>query len=258
MVSLPIVNLWEKKSLVLEFSLLNIKSRIKGTYLGLLWAVLEPLLMTGLMYAVFINLRTRGDELFAIYLLTGIMLYHTFVKGTSIGLTSLRSNKNILESLKIRKEFFPVTTTTSTAIQLAVKMVVFFSLMPIIGYIPTLTVLLFPIVLVFLLALILGMTYLLSIIYAHARDIQNIWMMIVFALFFLTPIIWQLNEVEGILLEIHKINPMGQVVELGHKLVFDEIPPINDWAYAGALCFGILFFGYFVFQKFERGIVEDL
>ena len=258
MVSLPIVNLWEKRSLIVQFSLLNIKSRLKGTYLGLLWTVLEPLLLTALMYVVFINIRAKGDEFFAMYLLTGIMLYHTFVRGTSTGLISVRGNKNILESLNIRKEFFPVTATTTTAIQLAIKMAVFFALMPIFGFFPESTILLFPIVLLFLLALVLGMSYLLSIIYAFAKDIQYLWMMISFALFFLTPIIWRLDEVEGILLDIHNFNPIGQIVALGHKLVFGEIPLATEWLHAGLFAVGILFFGYFVFQRFERNVVEDL
>lgn len=69
---------------------------------------------------------------------------------------------------------------------------------------------------------------------------------------------WSLDEVDGILLEIHKINPLGQIIELTHKIVFGEIPPLTDWLYTFGIVLGILFVGYAIFQKLEGRIVEEL
>ena len=102
MVSLPLVNLRRSKSLILHFALLHLKIRFKNTYLGFLWAAIEPLLYFIVLYLVFTGIQDTG-ETFPIYLISGIMLYHVFARGTSGGLVSLISNAGIIQSLNIRK-----------------------------------------------------------------------------------------------------------------------------------------------------------
>ena len=196
---------------------------------------------------------------FAIYLLTGVFLFHIFIRGTLNGLMSLRSNQNILQSLNIKKEIFPVVTTSATSMLLLIEVAVFFGLMPFFGFTPSIHVVLLPVVLGLLIFLILGISYILSIISIYVRDLQPFWGIIVHALFFLTPIIWYLGKVDGILLEIQKISPIGQIIELAHQIVvYGEYPALQDWAYTASLVFVIFFGGYFIFKKFESNIVEDL
>lgn len=256
MVSLPLVNLWDRRSALFHFGWTNIKIRFKGTYLGLLWTALEPLMYFVVLYLVFTSIRVSIKEDFAIYLITGIMIYHTFLRGTIGGLISLKTNQPILSSHNIRREFFPVSATISTAILLFVEVAVFFGLMLFFNFIPGITIVLLPVVLFLLLVLILGLSYILSITFIYIRDIQPLWIVFTQLLFFLSPIFWYLKDVDGFILEIQKINPVGQLIELGHKIVFGELPSIDEWLYTAAIVFGILFVGYALFQRFEKNVVE--
>jgi len=256
--SVPFARVWDKKSLIFHFSVNSIKLRYRGAYLGVLWAALEPLFMFLLLYVVFSSIREINKENFAVYLITGIMLYHLFIKGTLAGLSSLRDNGSILKSLNVQKEFFPIVATGSTTLLMFVTLGVFFGLMPVFQFIPPLTILLLPIVLVLLLLLILGISYVLSIINVYLRDIQPLWAIFSYALIFVTPIFWYLEDVEGILVDIHGINPLGQIIELGHKIIFGNIPTLNEWGYTIAIVLGIFFGGYAIFQKFETKISEKL
>lgn len=259
MVSLPLINLWDKRSLILHFSLMNIKLRFKGTYLGLIWAVLEPIFIFTIFYMVFTNI-TRPREDFAIYLIVGIVLFQLFARGTTGGLSSLRDNNAILKSMSLRKEFFPVVSTSATCIFLFVEVGVLFILMPIFGFVPTWTIVFLPIVLFLFLVLVLGVSYLLSIIYVYVRDINPLWGVAVYALLFLSPIFWYLNDVEGsVLVTIQQINPLGQLIELAHKIIiFGQIPQIEEWLYTTIFVFGILFFSFAIFQRFEKRVVEEI
>jgi len=237
---------------------MSIKIRFRGTYLGLLWTAIEPMLLFVLLYIVFTGIRVSTKENFAIYLLIGIILYHAFVRGTQGGMISLRENGTILNSLNIKRELFPVTATTTSAILLIVEVAVFFGLMPFVGFIPTATILFLPIVLILLLFLILGISYLLSIVYAYARDIQPLWGVFMTAMFFLSPIFWYLDDASELILDIQRINPLGQLIEISHKIVFGEIPPLEDWLYTSAIIFGILIVSFAVFQHFEKKILEKV
>lgn len=237
---------------------MGVKLRYKGTYLGFLWNALEPLLTFLILYVVFTSIRDRPGD-FGIYLLTGIMLYHVFTRGTLSGLSSIRNNKNFIITLKVGKEFYPITAIGSITLTTIVEMGVFLALLPIFQFVPSWTLTLLPITVVLMLVLVLGLSYLLSILSIYIKDIQPLWGVIVHAMFFISPIFWYVSEVDGILLDFLKFNPVGQVIELAHGIVvFGQIPPLNDWLYTSAIIFAILFIGFFIFKKYENRIAEEL
>ena len=215
MVFLPIVNLLKTRTSVLYFAILNIKLRYKNTYLGFLWTAIEPLLYFTVLYVVFTSIRER-EEFFAIYLITGIMLFHIFAKGTSGGLSSLTTNAGIIKSINVNKEFFPVVATIAIGILAFVDVGVFFGLMPVFQFVPSWTIILLPIPLILLGILILGLSYFLSVINVFVKDVQPLWSIFVHALLFLSPIFWRLENVEGFLLQIQALNPLGQLIEIAH------------------------------------------
>ena len=257
MSSFPLIDLWKNRSLILHFSWINLKLRFTGSYLGLIWTALEPLLMLLVLYVVFTSIRKQGGAEFAIYLMSGLILYQLFRNGTLGGLTSLRQNSGILNSLNIQRELFPTINTGTTFLTLFVHLGVLFALMAVIGFVPSWTLIFLPIILGLFLLLVLGVCYLLSIVYVHVRDIQPVWVIITYALLFASPIFWHVSEVDGILLSIQSINPVGQIIELTHKvIVFGTVPPLFDWMYTASFCLGIFFVGFYVFHKLEKNIVE--
>ena len=247
-----------KVSLIFHFAIMNIKMRFKNTFLGILWTALEPLLYFIVLYVVFSSIRNQGEH-FAIYLITGIMIYHVFVRGTSGGLISLTSNSGIIISVNFRRDFFPLVSTVAISLLAFVDLGVFFGLMPVFQFVPTWTIILLPLPLILLFFLILGLSYFLSIANVFVRDIQYIWIIVVYTLLFLSPIFWDLNEVDGILLQIHQFNPLGQLIDIAHQLVIDgQIPQINEWLYTTSFIIIIFFTGYFVFRRLESRIMEEL
>jgi len=232
--------------------------RFKNTFLGILWTALEPLLYFIVLYVVFSSIRNQGEH-FAIYLITGIMIYHVFVRGTSGGLISLTSNSGIIISVNFRRDFFPLVSTVAISLLAFVDLGVFFGLMPVFQFVPTWTIILLPLPLILLFFLILGLSYFLSIANVFVRDIQYIWIIVVYTLLFLSPIFWDLNEVDGILLQIHQFNPLGQLIDIAQQLVIDgQFPQINEWLYTTSFIIIIFFTGYFVFRRLESRIMEEL
>ncbi len=135
---------------------------------------------------------------------------------------------------------------------------IFFGIMPIVSFIPSWTLIMMPLVIVLLLALILGLSYFLSILYVKVPDIQPLWTVLTYALLFVSPIFWSIDQANDILLSIQQINPLGQIIEIAHKIVFNEIPAVEDWLKTSLIVFVILIAGYVFFKKFEKGIVEEL
>ena len=244
-VSIPLVNLWNMRSMLFYFALMTIRTRFKGTFLGFTWAAIEPLLTFIVLYIVFTSIKITDRSDFGIYLLTGIIFFHIFSRGTINGIASLRNHRGWILSLDIRKEFFPVLSTTATVITALVEIGVFFALMPFLQFVPGVSILLLPIPVILLLFIVLGFSYILSIVNMYIRDILPFWGILLQALFFMTPIFWYLQDVENpILLTIHQINPLSQIVEIAHNLVvYDKIPPVIDWIYPIVFAIAIVFVG---------------
>ena len=245
-------------SLILHFAILNIKIRYINTHFGLVWAFLEPLAYFLVLYVVFTTIRTRETD-FAIYLITGVMFFHIFARGTSGGLISLVTNTGIMQSVNIKRIFFPIVSTVSVGILAFIDIGVFFGVMPIFQFVPSWTIVLLPIPLILLLVLIMGLSFLLSIVNVYVKDIKNLWSIVIHTLLFVSPIFWKPENIDGVLLLIHKINPLGQLIDISHKLVIDgQIPPISDWVYTTLIICGIFALGYFMFNRLQDKIVEDL
>jgi ABC-type polysaccharide/polyol phosphate export permease len=237
---------------------MNLKIRYKSTYLGFSWAALEPLFMFGILYIVFSNLNTTIGQNFPIYLMIGVMFYHLFTRGTMMGLSSIKDNSSIIKSLKIEKEIFPVISSGSVFLMMLVEVAVLFSLMPLFGFEPSWTVIYLPVLLGLFMVLILGMSYILSVLFVYVRDLQPVWSVFVYSLIFVSPVFWYVKDTSGILQNIHAINPLGQIIELGHKIVFGQIPDASDWLITSVLVFSILFVGFGIFKKFEKNLLERL
>jgi len=238
---------------------MNIKIRYKGNYLGLAWIALEPTLIFLILLTVFSSVFVGSTEDFAIYFLTGIIFHNIFSRGVGGGIVSLITNQGILQSSNIKREFFPVASTVTAFIILLVEVAVFFALMPFFEFVPFWTITLLPIVLFLLIVLTLGLSYLLSILFVYVRDIQSIWIVLILAMFFVSPIFWYVDDANEILLSIHAVNPLGQLIELAHKVVvFGEIPPLIDWIYASGLVAIVFIIGYGLFQKYEKYALEEM
>jgi len=180
-----------KFSEIFSLAVLNIKIRYKSTQLGLVWTALEPLLYFSVLYVVFTSIRARSED-FAIYLITGILLFHIFSRGTSGGLISLTGNRGLIISLNIKRVVFPMIATVGTFILAIVDVGVFFGLMPAFSFSPQWTLILIPIPIGLLFLLVLGLSYWLSITNVFFRDIQYVWLIISQSLLFVSPIFLRL------------------------------------------------------------------
>lgn len=259
MVWFPLYEIWDKRFILYHMSLIEIKNRYKGTYLGLLWAALEPFFYFIVLYLVFTAIREVPKENFAVYLITGVMFFHLFVKGTTMSITILGRNP-VLTSLNIKKEFFPVLSTSVTFWLTLVELMIVFVLMIIVGFVPPWTIIYTPLLIILFLSLILGISYFISILFVFIRDVNPIWNVLSHSLIFISPIFWYVDEVKGtILFEIQKINPLGQIIELAHKLlVFGEIPTNDEWISTTIFVAGILFLGFLFFKLFENKVMEKI
>lgn len=176
----------------------NFKLRYQGSYLGVLWSVLQPLMLFAVMYVVFVKFLkfTDGTPTFPISLLCGTCLWQFFTESTSMGMRSIVDRGDLLRKIHFPNYIIVAATTMGSMISLAINLgvVILFGFFAhahytwrVITVIPSILQ---------LYAISLGVALLLGSLYVYFRDIGHIWDVILQALFYATPIIYPLSMVQ--------------------------------------------------------------
>ena len=252
--------------------------RYQGSFLGIAWSVLKPLMLFCVMYVVFVKfLRfSDGTDTFPLVLLLGISLWNFFTEATTLGLCSMTTRGDLLRKINFPKYIIVISATINALICLAINLGVVVVACILSGVQFTANVLWLPLNLIQLYLLALAVALLLSTLNVYFRDAQHIWEVFLQGLFYATPIIYPLSMVgeklasvtpgAGLLVEkLMLLNPAAQVIQdirynliaplttdtiwtLSDNLLFQLIPVV--------LTFVLLGLGIHVFKKYSPKFAE--
>ena len=104
------------RSVLFELTRKNIKQQYRGSFLGLLWTVLNPLLNTLVMYVIFTSLLKKSDPYFILYLLCGNILFAALRTSTQQALESSVRNRGLLLRTKIEPYVFPTSSCLTSIV----------------------------------------------------------------------------------------------------------------------------------------------
>ena len=252
----------------------NFKLRYQGSYLGVLWSVLQPLMLFAVMYVVFVKFLkfTDGTPTFPISVLCGTCLWQFFTESTSMGMRSIVDRGDLLRKIHFPNYIIVAATTMGSMISLAINLgvVILFGFFAhahytwrVITVIPSILQ---------LYAISLGVALLLGSLYVYFRDIGHIWDVILQALFYATPIIYPLSMVQknpkfSWAADFMMLMPTTQtIMDIRHNLLSPEyVPTIWTVVDNKILCLIpyvlsvlVLWLGVHVFRKYSAKFAEVL
>ena len=227
----------------------DIKVKYRRSILGILWSVLNPLLMMAVIATVLSRVFRFPVENFHLYYLTGAVIYNFISEATSSSMMSVFSSAALIKKVYIPKYIFPLEKCLFAFVNLlfslvAVVIVILFS-----GVKLSFTAALFPIPVFYALIFSIGMSLLLSALTVFFRDIVHIYGVFLTAWMYATPIIYPIEAVGEKIQFIMKFNPMYYFVKYFRDLVlYGEIPGIrfNLICLGFSLC--MLLIGILVFK----------
>ncbi|MGI0057239.1 MAG: ABC transporter permease [Nitrosarchaeum sp.] len=254
-----IKDIWKYRHLIVLFSFNEVKLRYRNSVLGFVWSFLEPLLMLSILYFVFTNIIQTKIENYPLYLLLGLIIWYMFSRATTLGLSSLSDRVGILKTIYIRKEIIVISACLTSFIMMLFEFAALGVFMAVFQFVPPITIVLLPLLLVSLFFLSLGVSFFLSIMNVHFKDIKFIWQVILQAGFFLSPIIYSLETFPENLRQILLLNPMVPLLDTAHQLVlYNSLPTFTTIVFLISLTIGVFFSGFLVFKIKSKYIVENL
>jgi lipopolysaccharide transport system permease protein len=258
-------NIWSHQSLIRQMTWREVAGRYKGSYLGLFWSFLNPLLLLVIFTFVFsvifkakwgISITGSKAE-FALTLFCGLVIFNFFSECINRAPTLVLAYSNYVKKTRFPVEILTVAAVFSSVVHLFISTgILLLGIQFFLRVFPW-TIVYFPIVVIFLIALTMGLTWFLSSLGVFIRDISYFVGFLTTALFFLTPIFYPISAVPAGFQTLMKLNPLSVIVECSRQVLMWGKPP--DWAWLGGVglfSFAVLVFGYGFFIKSKRAISD--
>lgn len=237
----------------------DFKIRYKASTLGVLWSFLNPLLMTLVYMFVFSTLFRSSIENFVVYLMSGIILFNYFSEATNLGMQSIVGNASLIKKVYIPKYIFPISKAISSGINLVISLIPLLIMMALTGVRFQKSLLLIPLVVLFLVIFCIGVGLILSAIMVYFRDIQFIWGIFITILNFLSPIFYPESIIPVRFITIYHMNPMYQYLYFMRTIVLGGISPTPiTYLYCILASTITLLVGLFLFRKTQSHFVLHL
>jgi ABC-type polysaccharide/polyol phosphate export permease len=251
--------MWKTKGILFSFAFSDLKVRYKNSILGIVWSIIEPLLLLGVLFFVFSTMFKFEIENFPIYLLLGIITWNFFKNGTQLALNSLTNRSSLMTQIYFPRSIPAFSAGVTSSILLFTELIVLGFFMIIFGFFPPSTIILLIPIFLLEFILILGISLPLSVLNVKFKDTEFIWGVVLQAGFFLTPIFYQFDMLPDNVQNILQFSPMVQIVTMAHHVtLYGEFPPINSMLYALFSIFSLTLIGYFIFRKLQLRIVEEI
>jgi ABC-2 type transport system permease protein len=226
-------------------------TKYRRSALGVLWSVLNPLLMAAVVSVVFSNIMKIQMENFAVFYLSGALVFNFMSEATNGSLGSIIGSAGLIKKVYIPKYIFPMEKCFFALVNTLFSFVALMLIMPILGMGIHPTALLFWIPLLYTLVFSIGLGMLLATANVFFRDVGHLYGVWVAAWMYLTPVIYPMEMLPAAMQGAIKIcNPMVGYVECFRQLVmYGKVPSFWENAACALWAAGALMVGTFVFKR---------
>lgn len=168
----------------------DFKLKYRRSILGVLWSVLNPLLMMCVLAVVFSNvLKFGGDvENFPMYLILGNILFALMADSTSGAMGSILESAPLIKKIRVSKMIFPLEKVLFQLVNFAISLIAVVIVMLVFRIPPTVNLLALPILLIFMMLFCAGLGMLLSALAVFFRDVCHLWGVVITAWTYATPL----------------------------------------------------------------------
>jgi lipopolysaccharide transport system permease protein len=245
------------KGLIKNIIISDFKLKYRGSILSFLWALIEPLLLILILYFVFSTLFTSETPNYAAYLIIGFTVWFFFANGTSM-VDILISRKELINKSKIPPEIIIFSSLVSLLITEVLSFIILLIILFFIGIKFNLLFFFIPLFMLLEFIFILGISFLLNCFFVFMRDVSRAWNILLQAWFFATPIVYPVSLLKNKLPLLLKLNPMSYFVSSYRDILLYNTFNIQTFLVIFFLSLSTVFFGYFIFLKYSKKIMEEV
>ena len=264
----PAAGFARRRDLWWQFTVRTVQQRHRGSHLGLLWALLNPVLMLALYFTVFGfilggNLGALPDETptdFALAIFLGLILYQLVAETLVVAPSMIVNNPNMVKKVVFPLEILPLAHLGAIWFNTLISLTLLLAGAAIFGRGLTLTGLLWlPVILAPLALLSIGVGWLFSALGVFFRDFTQAMPFFTQILLYVSLVFFPVGKVPAALMLFLKWNPLLHTIQLARSAVLWELPlNLRHLAYTYAVGGAFFLIGRWAFQKLKPTFADVL
>jgi lipopolysaccharide transport system permease protein len=263
----PSADLARKRDLWWQFTVRAVETRHRGSYLGVLWALLNPLLMLALYFCMFgVIFQSRFGVLpnethldYALALFLGLVLAHLVTETLTVAPVLIVSQPNLVKKVVFPLEVLPLAQIGAAWFHLLISFVLLLAASLIFGRGLDGGILMLPVILMPLVLLSAGLAWLFAALGVFFRDLTQVMPFIAQILLFASAIFYPVTKITPGLWAVLKWNPLLHTVQLARDAVLWGAPlNFKHLAYTYVVAVIVFFVGRWVFIKLKPAFADVL
>lgn len=238
----------------------EIRGKYKGSFLGVLWSFVNPLLQVLVYALVFPFIMKNTQENYVVFLIIGILPWTWFITSINQGTSCILVNAGIIKKVYFPREILPISVVTSGLINFLISCIVIFLFLLFGGVGFSVYVLFVPFIILIQFIFTLGILLITSAVDVYIRDAEYIINFIVNMLFYATPILYSPDIFAGSPISwLFKVNPLSVIITGYRDALFYQVMPNLGLLFIVLIAsILILVIGIAVFRKLEKGFAEEV
>jgi ABC-type polysaccharide/polyol phosphate export permease len=250
--------IWQYRDLIRVLVVRNVKVKYQRSALGLLWTLLNPLLMLVILMAVFTHIVRIPIPAYWAFLLSGYFVFNCIGQILAASVLVYLEHASMVRSIAFPVEAPVVAAVLSRFLEFFIELGLTLVLIVMFwhGGIP-LSFLLIPWLVVLLLLLALGLAMPLAALSVFYYDVRHMLPPLLAALFYISPVFYSVDMVPDMLLPIYYINPIAYLLNIFHTVLYEGVvPSVLVLTTATALMVATFVFGYALFNRYKSLFAE--
>lgn len=254
-----IQNFLKFRPLLNELVARDIKIKYRRSVLGIMWTLLNPLLMMVVLSIVFSNLFKFDVENFPLYLLSGQVVFNYFSNATTSSMSAITDNASLIKKIYIPKYLFVLSRIASSFVNLLASftalLLVMIAMKAELHY--TIVLVFIPIILLVLFSL--GVGLILSAVVVRFRDVMHLYSVFITALMYLTPVIYPMNILPEWIKKIVLLNPITNYLVMFRDVMMNNTLPDGGYFVIGVIeAIIVLVLGLYIFYKSQDEFILNI
>jgi ABC-2 type transport system permease protein len=207
-----------------------------GTVFGYAWSLARPLMLFGVLLAVFTQVFRIGSDVphYPVLLLFNIVLFGFFQEATGVAVTSLVAQEPMIRKTQFPRLVVPLAVVLTSLFNLALNLIAVLAFLLAFGVAPMWTWLGFPLILAALIGLTAAVSLIVSALFPRFRDMAIIWTVASTVLFYASPVLYPIDRVPSAMRDILMLNPLTPLLGLARVWIIDPTAPTPAEVAGGA------------------------
>lgn len=234
----------------------DFKLKYRRSTLGVVWSVLNPLLMMVVLSAVFSTFFRFAIPNYPLYIILGNTLFALMSESTTSAMWSILESSSLIKKVRIEKLIFPIEKVLFQLVNFCISLIAVAIVMIYFRITPTVSLLALPLLLVFVVLFSAGLGMALSALAVFFRDVCHLWGVIITAWTYATPLFYPLEVLPEWMLPVMQINPMYHYVTYFRDLLLNgTVPGLSENLICATMAITTFAIGLLIFKKTEKKFI---